>query len=43
VDEVGAELVAVGARGQSKLAKFLLGSTSDTLLCQCPAPVMVFR
>lgn len=43
VEEVGAELVAVGARGVSKLAKFLLGSTSDTLLCQSPAPVMVFR
>jgi nucleotide-binding universal stress UspA family protein len=43
LDDTRAGLVAVGARGQNKLAKFLLGSTSDTLLCQSPVPVMVFR
>lgn len=43
VEETGAGLIAVGARGMSKIAQFLLGSTSYTLLCQAPVPVMVFR
>jgi len=43
VDDEGADLVAIGARGRNKLARFLLGSTSDTLLCNASVPVMIFR
>ncbi len=43
LDESGADLVAVGSRGRRKLAKLLLGSTSETLLREARVPVMVFK
>lgn len=41
--EVGAGLVVVGARGQSPLARLLLGSTAWRLLRVCRSPVLVVR
>lgn len=43
VDELSADIVAVGSRGLNKLARLVMGSTSDTLARQAPAPVMVFK
>jgi nucleotide-binding universal stress UspA family protein len=43
IDELSADLVAVGSRGLNKLARLLMGSTSDTLARQAPVPVWVFK
>jgi nucleotide-binding universal stress UspA family protein len=43
IDELSADLIAVGSRGLNKLAQLLMGSTSDTLARQAPVPVMVFK
>ena len=39
--EIGADAVAVGARGRSELASVVLGSTSHGLVHHCPGPVLV--
>ena len=43
LDESGADLIAVGSRGRRKLARLLLGSTSETLLREARVPVMIFK
>ncbi len=43
IDELSADLIAVGSRGLNKLARLLMGSTSDTLARQAPVPVWVFK
>lgn len=43
LDETGADLAAVGSRGRQKLARLLLGSTSETLLREAAVPVIVFK
>lgn len=43
VDELGAGLVVVGARGHSPLQRLLLGSTAWRLLRVCPCPVLLVR
>jgi nucleotide-binding universal stress UspA family protein len=42
-EEVGADLIVVGARGLSGLRRFLLGSVSSKLSHHAPVSVMVVR
>ena len=42
-DRHGVDLIVVGDRGRSKLAKFLLGSVSKQVVHYANRPVMVVR
>jgi len=42
-DEVAADLIVIGARGRSMLAKILLGSTSDAVATHASCSVLVVR
>ncbi len=42
-ERIGADLIAVGSRGVSKLRELLLGSTSQVLLREARCPVLIFR
>ena len=42
-DELGADLIVVGAKGHSTVARLLLGSTSDYVATHSDASVLVFR
>lgn len=41
--ELSTDMIVVGSRGLSKLARLAMGSTSDTLVREAPVPVMVFK
>ena len=41
--EEAADLVVMGARGLNMGERFLLGSVSDRVVHQCPAPVVVIK
>jgi universal stress protein E len=43
VQEEGFDLVVVGTRGRSALARVLVGSTSNKLVRKCPCPVWVVQ
>ena len=43
LDETGADMIAVGSRGESKLARLLLGSTPEILVREARVPVIVFK
>jgi nucleotide-binding universal stress UspA family protein len=42
-DETSADLLVIGARGRSKIARWLLGGTSDKLVAHAPRAVLVVR
>ncbi|MBY6351530.1 universal stress protein [Rhodococcoides corynebacterioides] len=41
--EVGATLVVIGSKRRSAVGKFLMGSTVQRVLLDCPVPVMVVK
>ena len=41
--EVGADLVAMGAFGHSRIREVLLGSTTDGVMRACPLPLLIAR
>jgi nucleotide-binding universal stress UspA family protein len=43
VDEVGAELLVIGARHRSPVGKAFLGSLSQVLILESPVPVLVVK
>jgi len=43
IEEQKADLVVLGARGRGAIARFLLGSTSDTMLNHAPCSVLIVR
>lgn len=43
VDDVGAEVLVIGARRRSPVGKFLLGSVTQTLILQADVPVFVVK
>lgn len=43
VDDVGAEVLVIGARRRSPVGKFLLGSVTQTLILQADVPVLVVK
>lgn len=42
-DQTSADLLVIGARGRSKIARWLLGGTSDKLVAHAPKAVLVVR
>ncbi len=42
-DDVGAEILVIGARRRSPVGKFLLGSVTQTLILQAEVPVFVVK
>lgn len=42
-EELAADLIVLGARGQTKVSRILLGSTSDYVATHAPCSVMVIR
>jgi len=43
VDEIGAELLVIGARRRSPVGKALLGSVAQTIILQVNVPVLVVK
>jgi nucleotide-binding universal stress UspA family protein len=43
VDDIGAEILVIGARRRSPVGKFLLGSVTQTLILQADIPVFVVK
>jgi len=43
IDDVGAEVLVIGARRRSPVGKFLLGSVTQTLILQADLPVLVVK
>lgn len=41
--EVGATLVVIGSKRRSAVGKFLMGSTVQRVLLDCPVPVLVVK
>lgn len=41
--ELGADLVVIGAHGQTGLSRLLLGSTAERIVRQCPTSILVVR